>query len=45
MNTPRTQDTSSKQVYEKPTLQAHGTLTTIVGSIPCIDADMDGDCD
>jgi hypothetical protein len=34
-----------KQAYETPMLEAHGTLTTIIGSIPCIDTDMDGDCD
>jgi hypothetical protein len=34
-----------KQAYETQMLEAHGTLTTIVGSIPCIDTDMDGDCD
>jgi hypothetical protein len=34
-----------KQAYETPILEAHGTLNTIVGSIPCINTDMDGDCD
>ena len=41
------QQDTPKQMYETPMLEAHGTLTNIVGSIPCIDISVppDGDCD
>ena len=46
MDTSAQQDTP-KQVYKTPSLEIHGTLTNIIGSVPCIDLSVppDGDCD